>query len=491
MKIRRNFQKLYEAKKRAQLSHRKPITAMTVETQTESLMPSKSSTENQSVGIQVFIDPTVDVANSKPCEKPGSVKNQVAENLVLSRTDLQSMTFSENMHPLMKGKPLSPSQPLNIMRNPPPSNKRVILRDVQNILPRQEPRNLHGQISHPNRVKEISLTKVSKKKPQKKLHEGQISKNMLSVMKEIINLRLPNAAIVKSRIGRHYPIFKVEPLKVNSEELQLITKVFDLQENDLMRAIHNLEVRIEYSCCCKAYQGLVGDNVDICVETRDCFVSWKQHRFCRVTGSICYCLYTYCSNKNPNWDNKCETTFREKDFKNEYCEYGKVTEEKGREAYMVEYQVRVLQTGLIVSELNPWIAYSPDGSIVVDGQMRAVLEIKCPFIGKTEGIGAVVADQLKRCLTITKYECNGVVYEVIELRKKHRFYGQVQLGMAVVNVPIAHFVLYSAFDDQIFTLEVQRDDRFIMNMLSKLKVAYFKHILPERCSKTNSKSSHS
>ncbi|KAJ8674096.1 hypothetical protein QAD02_005358 [Eretmocerus hayati] len=62
-------------------------------------------------------------------------------------------------------------------------------------------------------------------------------------------------------VGRHFPMYKVEPMEVNSEELQLVTRVFDLPGNDIMRALHNLEVSIEFSCCLQL--GMATVNVPI------------------------------------------------------------------------------------------------------------------------------------------------------------------------------------------------------------------------------------
>lgn len=103
----------------------------------------------------------------------------------------------------------------------------------------------------------------------------------------------------------------------------------------------------------------------------------------------------------------------------------------------------------------------------------ALLEIKCPFIGKTAGIKETVSSQLNECL-IKKGEN-------IYLKEKHRYYGQIQLSTAVLNLKLTYFVIYSSFDKQIFTLMVKRNDEFIISMLMQLKKVYYCFMLHNVC----------
>ncbi|XP_012060114.1 PREDICTED: uncharacterized protein LOC105623327 [Atta cephalotes] len=70
---------------------------------------------------------------------------------------------------------------------------------------------------------------------------------------------------------------------------------------------------------------------------------------------------------------------------------------------------------------NPWVAYSSD-VIFEDEKLSELLEIKCPFKGKITTI----------------YNRNR--------KKKHRYYGQVQLRMIIINVKKNFFVMYASFD---------------------------------------------
>ncbi|OXU27636.1 hypothetical protein TSAR_004165, partial [Trichomalopsis sarcophagae] len=87
-----------------------------------------------------------------------------------------------------------------------------------------------------------------------------------------------------------------------------------------------------------------------------------------------------------------------------------------------------------------------------------LLEIKCPFIGKKLDISATIINCVGKCL-----EVKG---EQIQLKEKHSYYGQVQLGMALINVEITDFVIYSAVDNEVFILKVKRNDNNIRKMLT-------------------------
>ena len=50
-----------------------------------------------------------------------------------------------------------------------------------------------------------------------------------------------------------------------------------------------------------------------------------------------------------------------------------------RNVYSKEANVFVQECGLIVSQSEPWMAYSPDGVIIENSDTFRLLEIKCPY----------------------------------------------------------------------------------------------------------------
>lgn len=168
-----------------------------------------------------------------------------------------------------------------------------------------------------------------------------------------------------------------------------------------------------------------------------------------------------------------------KNFKSQYTEYGKEKEKEARDLFVIATGCRVLETGLIVSKQNPWLAYSPDGIIFDDNKPLALLEIKCPFKGKNMTVWVAIKHEFSRCLDFSG--------ENLSVKKKHKYYGQLQLGMAVINVQVSYFFIYCAHDRSYLIIKVNIDVEFILTMLSALKRVYFSKFLHEICSSVNNK----
>ena len=66
--------------------------------------------------------------------------------------------------------------------------------------------------------------------------------------------------------------------------------------------------------------------------------------------------------------------------------------------------------------------------------------------------------------------------ENAHLKEKHKYYGQVQLGMYVLSVKRCDFVLYGK--DGIAIIHVYRDNAFISSLLVSLHRVYFRVLLP-------------
>lgn len=81
---------------------------------------------------------------------------------------------------------------------------------------------------------------------------------------------------------------------------------------------------------------------------------------------------------------------------------------------------------------------------------------------------------LNRC---NIHEKNGENYT---LKKKHLYYGQIQLSMCILGVDSCDFVLYSSYDKSIYVINVEINLDFYESLLVKLKDAFYnnmQHIL--------------
>lgn len=130
---------------------------------------------------------------------------------------------------------------------------------------------------------------------------------------------------------------------------------------------------------------------------------------------------------------------------------------------------KVEHLGFIILPQMPWAGFSPDG-IVSDEKL---IEVKCPLIGQ-ERTASEVAKEVK----FTETE-NGE----IKLRKRHPYYAQIQLGMAICNVNKCDFVIYASYDKSCFIIAIPLDINFLTLLLIRLKCVYFQHKLPYLISK--------
>ncbi|KAF0765341.1 SWIM-type domain-containing protein [Aphis craccivora] len=84
----------------------------------------------------------------------------------------------------------------------------------------------------------------------------------------------------------------------------------------------------------------------------------------------------------------------------------------------------------IVSNKNSWLGYSADGVVIK----------KCKYISIVKGI--------------------------YTLKNPHPYYGQIQLGMYLFNLPSTDFCLDCSFYNSMFVITVLMDDKFIFKNLN-------------------------
>ena len=197
---------------------------------------------------------------------------------------------------------------------------------------------------------------------------------------------------------------------------------------------------------------------------------WDQERRLRITASSSYQWYTY---NGSDWKGKVERFYKNRDaFKgNAATRHGHAFEAEAIKMYEEFSGLGVCKVGLVIPTNVPWLGCSPDG-IVFDGLVPAKLvEVKCPAkLAADVGIWEAMSGKV-----LSFIECDG---ENVRLKPRHPYYGQVQLSMAILGVRHCDFVVYGSARDEMFIVNVPRDDRFVESMLLKLESVYFSHILP-------------
>lgn len=185
--------------------------------------------------------------------------------------------------------------------------------------------------------------------------------------------------------------------------------------------------------------------VEICTLTNEQQTSntWFNERKHRITASRCYSLYTYSFNKSADWDTKINSYLNPKLLKHTNLEFGKQNEKNALLAYVTETNKEVTHFGLFVHPNASWMGCSPDGIAIND---ELLIEIKCPVKGKNL--------KFKEFIQEIKY------LELIDdryfLKKKHIYYGQIQLSMCITNLRKCDLVLYCKKDDKCLIVRVER-----------------------------------
>lgn len=158
-------------------------------------------------------------------------------------------------------------------------------------------------------------------------------------------------------------------------------------------------------------------------------------------------------------------------------EHGKKYEPFARDAYRQLLKCNVVECGLVVSEMNPWLGFSPDGVVVESGRPVKLIEIKCPFEGRN-----LTIEDLLSTLDYLVFNDESQMYE---LKQKHSYYGQIQLGMVILNVEVCDFIIYCSKDNSILVFSVHVNHDFLETFLPTLKTKYFSFLLPEICKLNN------
>ncbi|KAK3920208.1 Trigger factor [Frankliniella fusca] len=209
---------------------------------------------------------------------------------------------------------------------------------------------------------------------------------------------------------------------------------------------------------------------------------WDAARYGRVTGSICYELFTYYRNKNPDWNKKINAIFGPH-FSNSNMEAGNFYEPYALKKYLVEENktclecIDSMQVGIVINPLLPWLGFSADAIIFKNREMFKLWENKTPVKGNT-------INALQICQHLSYIDRSTGL-----LKKKGEYYGQIQLGMVLLNLPACDFSIYcsgvagkpsepKSDVESIHTETIVLDQSFCLNLLETLCHVYFEKILP-------------
>lgn len=124
--------------------------------------------------------------------------------------------------------------------------------------------------------------------------------------------------------------------------------------------------------------------------------------------------------------------------------------------------------GLFINIHYPWLGYSPDGIVITGGRVY-LIEIKSPTCGKKIPAELFNAKNVK-CLTMEG--------ENLVLKRRHRYYGQIQLGLFLLGLNHSRLLLYSEKSNSYLKIEVPYDYAFCKTFIVSLTSLYFSKFLP-------------
>ncbi|CAN7983520.1 unnamed protein product [Ixodes hexagonus] len=194
---------------------------------------------------------------------------------------------------------------------------------------------------------------------------------------------------------------------------------------------------------------------------------WQRERKLRITASRCRAYFTFLPTEQRSWAEKVQLMYCESFQGNKATRHGKRCEGPALEKYTKMTGSSIRMFGLVVNPLVPWLGCSPDGVAEANGVPSILVEVKSPEAGETSSA--------KKLITAKKLQYVIKDGENYHLRKNHPHYSQCQLGLFLLDLKMAHLMVYWKMGPLI--VPVSRDSEHIDELVRKLQFVYFEHIL--------------
>lgn len=195
---------------------------------------------------------------------------------------------------------------------------------------------------------------------------------------------------------------------------------------------------------------------------------WFGERSLRLTASKAHLVKIRLKNFEKLVDNLIiQTPMYGKGLTN--VNYGTKNEKMALQKYVDLYKHKVIDCGLVIHTLTPWLCASPDGIVVSNKISSKVLEIKCPISCQNKPI--IDETGVLNLSYLIRDSNNKIV-----LKKSHIYFTQCQILMYCCGLNYCDLFIYSENFNSLL-IEVSRDDLFLKNIVQKLGDFYFKYYL--------------
>lgn len=244
-----------------------------------------------------------------------------------------------------------------------------------------------------------------------------------------------------------------------------LASMFPLKMNE--HIFYNRYIKVNQNACFNIFiETLNQSDSDLWFENRKNRISasTKAHkiRVCRNLTSVgqLHLVNTFLKETNLGKKGSINVT------------YGKNTEGVAIDAYKQMFDKEVIKSGLVICQFIPWLCASPDGLVLKNGKIDAVLEIKCPISCQSKPIVENGIPNLKYLLVE-----NGI----LKLKKSSMYFTQCQILMYCTGLLTCEFFIYNNIEP--VALTIQRDELFLTNTVKKIETFFFNYYLPELASR--------
>jgi len=192
---------------------------------------------------------------------------------------------------------------------------------------------------------------------------------------------------------------------------------------------------------------------------------WYGERCLRITASM---AYDVSHSSDSNVSRVLHSLLWAKPFTSVALQYGKDNEAKAllefRNAMSKDVPgIVVSQTGFWVSLTTPKLGCSPDGTVLDPNSGDVFLiEIKCPYILRNcapRDFDSKLSRQQIHNFCLTKVD------QKLTLKRQHRYYFQVQMQVAAMNIWQCYFIVWSPhrlwwelinYDSDLYSAEIPK-----------------------------------
>lgn len=297
--------------------------------------------------------------------------------------------------------------------------------------------------------------------------------------KDVLEATYPHHSRIEPNRKRYFSMVNTDSVCSSTTEMNFLNKLQRMKQPSMFEFLLNFkyenfkldrdEEDILKSKVANMVVGLVplaGGPKNLSMDQNS--TGWCLERRIRLTASVAKKFFT--AKKYETLVN--EHLWKSTDLSNiQAVQYGRDNEKKALKDYIQITKSNVCNAGLVINNNYPGLGCSPDGLVVnTHGMITKLIEIKCPF--KLRDIHPNQFDT-----TLHKNMCYIIENGELKLKRNHDYYFQVQISLAIMNLPSCDFIIWSP--KGVMIENIKRDNTFILSLTIKLIKIHATVLLPE------------